>query len=166
MLLNYCRKLYLKFLFNKSLQRNLLLYVVFLGALYGFGISFALNTSDSLPQKLFIIKLRPKKIAKGDYVIFEQEVLGRKQWLIKRVLGTENDQINCQEKGVWVNQLYIGDAKSHSKEGQPLLMAKPAVIQAGYLFTAGSHPDSFDSRYQAVGLIHQDRIIARAYPLF
>ncbi|HEV2523950.1 MAG TPA: S26 family signal peptidase, partial [Gammaproteobacteria bacterium] len=61
---------------------------------------------------------------------------------------------------------YIAAVKSYSEAGLPLNPIPPGIIPQGYLFVQGTHPDSFDSRYEAFGLIPVSRVLARAYPLF
>lgn len=60
---------------------------------------------------------------------------------------------------------YLGRAKIKSLKGEPLDNFKfSGQVPGGKCYVAGSHPDSFDSRY--FGFIDKQTVIAKAYPVF
>jgi len=125
--------------------------------------SLALNQSDSLPQKVFLI-LKGKELSRGHYLSFENSWF--KAPLIKQVIGIEGDKIITDEQGeIWIARK-VGKPLSHSKDGKILHPITPGIIPKNYVFAYAPHPRSFDSRYQEVGLIQVDQILGRAIPLF
>jgi conjugal transfer pilin signal peptidase TrbI len=130
------------------------------------GCSFCFNVGDSLAEQLFFIKMAPKELPRGSYVVFDQDIFGKKIRVIKKVVGITDDYVQVQDKMFWVNGQLLGKIKTHSKEGRVLFPAKPGVIPPEHLFVVGTHPDSYDSRYQTFGLIPISKIDGRAYPLF
>jgi type IV secretory pathway protease TraF len=69
-------------------------------------------------------------------------------------------QINTRQ-GVWQ-----GVAKTHGRDGTPLTAIKPQIIPVGWYFVANDHPDSFDSRYAAYGLVASSQILGKVVPLW
>jgi len=131
----------------------------------------ALNQSDSLPQKAFLI-LKGKDLKRGQYVSFKNAWF--KAPLIKEVIGVAGDKIIHDEKGqIWIARK-VGNPLSHSKDGKPLHSIPSGVIPLGYVFVYAPHPRSFDSRYLEVGLVPldptsdpgRDQILGQAVPLF
>ncbi len=61
---------------------------------------------------------------------------------------------------------YVGLAKTHAKNGEPLAAAEGGVIPPGEYFLATPNPDSLDSRYAEVGNVKELQIIGRAHELF
>lgn len=97
--------------------------------------------------------------------------------VIKRVVGREGDIVRHVHQGksfsdpgvpeIWVGETKVGIPLKETLAGTPLTpLVFKGVIPAGYLFVAGSHERSFDSRYEEVGLIHERHIIGKAIPLF
>jgi type IV secretory pathway protease TraF len=63
------------------------------------------------------------------------------------------------------NNVYLGSAKTHSKNGVPVKAFEyDGIIPEGKFFAMGTCPDSYDSRY--VGLENKHDIKAVAVPLF
>lgn len=95
-----------------------------------------INRSKSLEGKVFFVfKGTPKR---GDFIAFMR---GKKR-LIKKVVGVPLDPITVEDGHVVVqNQRFLVE-KGHA----PLTRGK------GY-FVVGTHPRSFDSRYEAFGLV-------------
>jgi len=123
----------------------------------------ALNQSESLPQKVFLI-LKGRKIHRESYLSFQNSWF--KAPLIKQVIGIEGDKIITDEEGeIWIARR-VGKSLSHSKDGKILRPIAPGVIPKGYVFAYAPHPRSFDSRYQEVGLVQVDQTLGCAIPLF
>jgi conjugal transfer pilin signal peptidase TrbI len=131
-----------------------------------FGI--VINLSKSLPQKVWIIHLHkiPKR---GDYVVFKappQTGLSPKITLLKQVRGVPGDVVQNLYGHFFINNEYIAQAKSHSLKGEPLEPGFEGRLKEGEYYVHSPHPDSFDSRYAAMGLIHGDTIVGVAYALW
>lgn len=151
---------------------------IYQALLFGFGLivlfegitrstSLAINQSDSLPQKAFLI-LKGKDLKRGQYLSFKNSWF--KASLIKEVIGVAGDKIIQDEEGqIWIARK-VGMPLSHSKEGKPLHTITPGLIPFGYVFAYAPHPRSFDSRYQEVGLVSidqaLDQALGQAVPLF
>ena len=75
----------------------------------------------------------------------------------KRVLGLPGDSIVRGRNSIRVGALSL-PLLTETKEGQPLTPLTLNVVPEGYLFVAGSHPRSFDSRYEEFGLVSLDHI--------
>ena len=115
------------------------------------------SPTDSLPQHYFIQfpKLTPKK---GNLtVVYNGWYKGK---IIKRIIGTSGDQISTDGHGnIFINQAKIGRAHERSEftgKGNmivTLTTIQPQIIPKGRVFLYSPHPQSFDSRYQEVGLV-------------
>lgn len=131
-------------------------------------IEVSINQSRSLPGTLFVIQ-KYAAIGRGDLVAFRWHGGGPYPagvTFIKQALGLPGDVVHRDGQRFWVNQTYIGLAKTQSRDGQPLQAAAPGVIAAGEIFVATPSADSLDSRYQICGNIAQSDIVGRAYALF
>ncbi len=114
------------------------------------------TTSDSIPYSwcLQVYNLKPKK---GDLCVFNFK--GRK--FLKYIAGTEGDEIQCIGKAVYVGDNRIGICK----ETGFLTPTRERKVPKGYVFVAGTHPDSFDSRYEEFGLIKESDVEGKAFGL-
>ncbi|MBY0463160.1 MAG: S26 family signal peptidase, partial [Alphaproteobacteria bacterium] len=82
----------------------------------------ALNQSDSLPQKVFLI-LKGRDLSRGHYLSFKNAWF--KAPLIKEVIGIEGDKIIIDEQGeIWIARK-VGKPLSHSKDGKFLHSITP-----------------------------------------
>lgn len=118
-------------------------------------IGLLTNTSLSLPYRYFIWlpNLKPKK---GDITTFMHPTYGR---LIKRVVGVSNNVIAYDEfDGLFVGGKRIGYPRTFNHQGQSIQPISPGVIPQGYVFCAGDHGESFDSRYTPIGLIREEAL--------
>lgn len=137
------------------------LVVVFEGVTRSTGL--ALNQSDSLPQKAFLI-LKGSEVSREHYLSFENSWF--KAPLIKQVIGIEGDKIITDEQGeIWIARK-VGKPLPHSKDVKILHSIAPGIIPPGSVYVYAPHPRSFDSRYQEVGLVQVDQTLGRAVPLF
>lgn len=138
------------------------------------------SATDSLPQHYFIQlpKLTPQK---GDLTIFYNHWLQGK--IIKRIIGVAGDQVHSDAKGyLWVNQQKVGwvyertqiGNKSSESDGindaaqvtaGTLTRIKDQVIPKGKVFLHSPHPQSFDSRYQEVGLVRVEDLEGKVFAI-
>lgn len=130
-------------------------------------VHFGINVSASLPYKYFFSTslLVPSK---GGLVVFTApttafpDIAGKKPPFVKRVLGVAGDEIVVEGRYVFVGgtRLY---AKPKSQKGRSLAIIQAGRIPPGKLFVFSPHKDSYDSRYQEIGLIDKSQVVGRAW---
>lgn len=129
---------------------------------------FGLNTTESLSHRLYLIH-KGASIKRGDYVAFRWQGGGPYAGgvsFIKIAAGVPGDTVSRIDHTYYVNGTYVGTAKTHGRNGQPLALMDTGVLGVGQYYVQAPHPDSLDSRYRLTGWIPKDRIIGRAYALF
>lgn len=131
------------------------------------------NMTPSLPYTLAIVQYGRTTYERGDFVVFsfageaQQFYPGlKKQPFFKVIRGMAGDRITVVHRHVHVNGVDMGLAKPHSVDGHALAPIPAMVIPPGHYYVQGTSPDSFDSRYQASGLVQADRILAIVKPVF
>jgi conjugal transfer pilin signal peptidase TrbI len=124
------------------------------------------NASTSLPHWAFLID-REAAPARGDFIFFDPP----KSKLLERhfgadlkpfgkiVEGVAGDRIETRGRIFLVNGRPIARAKPATRRGEPLALGPTGLIPRGCYFVATPHPDSFDSRYAAIGWICRPRIV-------
>ena len=131
-------------------------------------ITVALNVTESLPVRLFLIH-RGEQSGRGDYVAF--------RWLgggyypagvtfIKEIAGMPGDVVTRVERDYFVNGHAVGRAKPLSLQGLTLEPGPTGTLPDGTYYVRSPHPDSLDSRYGLAGWVSQAQIIGRAHALF
>jgi len=131
-------------------------------------ITFAVNTSASVPYRFFMV-IKGKALSKGDYASFYAPGNGRycdETLFTKQVAGIAGDLVTASNKTIWINEQKIGQVLERDSKGHFLSASSTGEIPVGFYFMAGIHEKSFDSRYQAMGFIPTAAIVGRAYPLF
>lgn len=126
------------------------------------------NITKSLPNSYFYISYNSKITDRYQYVQFwtrNDEFFGTLKFT-KQVMGLPGDNITVKSNEVWINGLLVGVIKSQTQNGIPLKPIQSGVIPSNHYYVAGQHPDSYDSRYESLGLINEDQIIGRAFPIF
>ncbi len=142
---------------------------------FGVGCIFVLdqfniimNASQSLDEPAFVVFEHPILLRRGAVVAAQmpeilQDRFGEYQF-VKRIGGLPGDEITLDPDGSpCVNDqcypLWI-------KDGEPVAARiAPGVIPDGHYAVFGTSPDSLDSRYSVIGLISEDRLIGRGWPL-
>jgi conjugal transfer pilin signal peptidase TrbI len=82
-------------------------------------------------------------------------------------VGVASDVLYYDVDGVlWVNEQRVGLPQPETRQHEPLHKIAPGPIPSGFVFVAGTHPRSFDSRYQEVGLIAIERLEGLVIPLW
>jgi conjugal transfer pilin signal peptidase TrbI len=124
------------------------------------------NASTSLPHWAFLID-REAAPERGDFIFFDPP----KSALLERhfgadlkpfgkiVEGVAGDRIDTRGRLFLVNGRPIARAKPQTRRGEPLALGPTGIIPPGCYFVATPHPDSFDSRYAAIGWICRPRIV-------
>lgn len=131
------------------------------------------NLTPSLPYTVALVRPRRVPYARGDYVVFAFAGDARRHYpglagqpFFKRIRGIAGDRVTVRGRDVYVNGAHVGTAKPHAFDGRPLAPIADTVIPPGQVYVQGSSADSFDSRYRASGLVHEDQIVARVLPVF
>ena len=130
--------------------------------------SYAINVSESLSQKFWLIHLNAKP-KRNDYILFRSPPnigLEADATIIKQVAGIPGDEVLRRGRNFFINEEYIATAKSHSLAGDPLEPGFEGILKKGQYYVHSPHPDSFDSRYAAFGLVDSMQHLGVAYPLW
>lgn len=139
-----------------------------LGFSIGRDYQFGLNETESLPNWGFLVNKTIKVPHRGDYFAFvapPNPYYPAGQVFTKHVVGVPGDVVTVKGRDFYVNGVFIGTAKTHSKTGAVAVMSDPGVIPAGHYFMNTPHPDSLDSRYKMIGLIGTERLVGKAEPV-
>jgi conjugal transfer pilin signal peptidase TrbI len=85
---------------------------------------------------------------------------------IKRAAGFVGDKIEVVNQDFYINHKFtykfIGTAKTLGLKGETLNPLSAQIIPQHKFFAYTPHPDSYDSRYQQIGLIDEKDIIGSA----
>jgi conjugal transfer pilin signal peptidase TrbI len=115
------------------------------------------NLSHSLPGRMFIGTTWDFTPKRGDIVSFDHPMFPAP--IAKVVVGVAGDSVDILRGHAIVNGSDLGIILDKSpRSGKPLRSIQPCVIPEGYVYVWAPHPESFDSRYQDIGLIHISRI--------
>ena len=115
-------------------------------------LGFCINTSESLPQKLFVRWRSHAKPERGVYVSFFHPMTSEK--LAKQVVGIPGDTIQVHARKVLVNGQSFGTCLEKSpRSGKLYTPIESGVIPEGFVFVHAPHIESFDSRYREFGLV-------------
>lgn len=125
-----------------------------------------INATGSLPNWAFFID-RTRAPVRGDLIFFDpppSSLLSRHfganlKPFGKRVYGVAGDRVALHDRDFVINGQVVARAKTASRLGEPLMLGPRGVIPQGCYFVATPHPDSFDSRYAAIGWICRPRIL-------
>lgn len=137
------------------------------------------NISESLPATFFILN-KDELPAKNDYIAFNYYdkscnsyrigliKKGCKVTFIKKTTGVAGDVVTNKDREVFVNNESMGRAKEYTlKLHRPLHINEfTGVIPKGYYYVHTDHKDSFDSRYNEIGLIPVSEVRGKAYAYF
>lgn len=158
-------------------------------------IAYAQPQHKCFPQRLWLIDKKYRKVTDfnyDDFVAFRGKNIPYMKdgirW-VKKVIGKVGDRIEVQlsEKKVFktilINdmpmkkevigqviltnkqpQKYVLDVFKTDTKNRPLPVISPTVIGSNQIFVYSPHDRSYDSRYW--GLVNEDQIIGKAYPIF
>lgn len=129
----------------------------------------AYNYTNSLPQTLFAIHIGQKDVKRGDYISFyppRRATSGNEMPFVKKVVCLPGERIRSYGQQIFCEDKPVALAKEFSLKGLPLQKVSDQVLGEDDYFVVGTHPDSFDSRYQNFGPINRCRFIGKAYPIF
>jgi len=128
-----------------------------------------INGTESLPGALYLVIKNEIPEAPGDLIAFyppHNRFYPSGMFFIKKVRGMPGDVVRRRGGDFYINDTYVGAAKTRSHSGSPLQPGPTGVIPKGQYFVWTPHPDSYDSRYEDIGWISEDRVIGRAVRLF
>ncbi|RZI40133.1 conjugative transfer signal peptidase TraF [Herbaspirillum sp. HC18] len=132
------------------------------------------NWTASVPYKVTLLQVGHRQALRvGDFVVytFDGEAQRmypglRAQPFFKQIRGVPGDRVTVVDRQLYVNGVPVGHAKAATFDRRPLHPLTATTIPPGYYYVQGTHPDSFDSRYQESGLVRADRVIGKVIPLF
>lgn len=128
-----------------------------------FGFRYAL--SESLPYKYFFCKNNPTSIQSGDYISFVHPQMEMR--VIKKLIGMPGDSIEIKDQMIFVEGKFQGNLLTKSpRTNKKLTPIKKNKVPAGYVSVFGTHPESYDSRYEEFGLIKLETIDEVLWPIF
>lgn len=140
--------------------------VLFLGSRY----TLYLNQTESLPNKLFLVKKNTLPKEREDFIAFKPSTnrYYKDKVFVKRVGGLPQDTITKHSnRNLSINNKILLKAKEISLRGDKLEIIKfTGVIPQKNYFVYTTHKDSYDSRYEEIGLINETEIIGVAIPIF
>lgn len=131
------------------------------------------NWTESLPYKVALVDYRARGLERGDFIVyaFDGPAAGtthpglRHQPFFKRIAGVPGDTITVRQRDVFVNDTFVGRAKTHTFDRRALDPIEPIVIPEGHFYVQGVGVDSFDSRYAQSGLVRALDVKTRVIPL-
>lgn len=123
------------------------------------------SASESLEGIHYILVHKSSAIKRGDIVLIQEhtpQYVGEKSFT-KRVIGLPGDQIVKHKEGLELKAKNSSISTTFpllekTKEGQVLTPLYSQIIPEGYVFVAGNHPRSFDSRYEEFGLVPMTKV--------
>lgn len=125
---------------------------------------FHINRTDSAPYHAFVCAdfLR---VGYGDYVSIEGHQADYFSGLhyTKKILGVPGDVMELTDTQFSVGGRLIGTFLDETRQGLKLTPQKSAEIPVGFIFVAGEHSHSFDSRYKEFGLVPVGQIKGRCF---
>lgn len=132
------------------------------------------NWTPSVPYKIAVVQYgNHQPLRRGDFIIYAFDGEARRiypglraQPFFKQISGIPGDRVTVAGRQVFVNGKSMGTAKAATFDRHPLDPIAETVIPPGHYYVQGTHPDSFDSRYRASGLVRADQVIGKVTPLF
>ena len=99
----------------------------------------------------------------GDIVI-STKITQNEGSLVKRVIGTEGDEVNIDDaENVYVNGVLLDDASYTLKGGQRGDRTYPVTVPEDCVMLMGDNRVvSWDSRYEAIGFIDKEYLLGKA----
>lgn len=145
----------------------LVIFLIALGVLFT-KTKIIICASNSLQGVRVLLVLKGSSYKRDDIVAIEGHPVDAlsHQILAKRVIGMRQDSVIREGESLRVGTTRISPLLSHRSDGKALTPLQDQIIPEGYVFVAGDHLRSFDSRYQEFGFVSQNNIIGRAIPLW
>ncbi len=133
----------------------------------GSNTSLLISPTDSLDGHVYLL-IRGSEYSKGNVITVEDHntKYTNRVRFTKHLSGVAGDKIRKFDKWVWVGGKGAGYLNAQTTKGEKLTPIKHEIIPQGYVFLSGTHPRSFDSRYQEFGLVAANKIVGRAIRLW
>ncbi len=146
-----------------------------------------LNVTDSMPQKLWLTHVGDKSFKVGDYMVFMFHDFRMKnpsdfELVVKQVGGVQGETIKVSELSSEEKNLLKPNTASLiytlpngsvypvfdtlSGNHFTALTTQNITIPKDCYFVHGLHHPSFDSRYREFGLVCNNQVYGKSYPLF
>ncbi len=134
--------------------------------------AFLINTTASLPDWAFFVD-RERTPERGDLIFFvpPASALLRAHFGARPIpfgkiaYGVAGDSVTRRGRVFFVAGRPVATAKPVSRRGERLAIGPTGTIPRGCYFVATPHPDSFDSRYAAVGWVCRPQVIGSGVPI-
>ncbi len=166
--------------YRQPWPRFLVKATVVLAIIIGGGFWFAQNYRIGIDPQLekcipgytfYLIDLNDKQVKRGETFAFRSKgvepLFEDGTWMVKFVRGVPGDHIEIDhEHNVKINDEVLSRGLFLSRELQvdPARFLGRTTLQEHQFWLMGLTDRSFDSRYW--GVVHEDQIVGRAYPLF
>lgn len=156
---------------KENRAKNLVAVIVLLLGVIVFTASFKsamlVNRSNSLSHRLYLL-VKGNNWQKGDLVAIKNFVTSytKDQHFTKQIIGVVGDKITVADNYVLVNGIKHAKLKPQTKDNKPLTPIIAQIIPSQYFFVLAEHKDSFDSRYQEFGLVRENHIEGKVYPVW
>lgn len=157
------KKLYLRI----SLVISIYLAIYFCITMFNFPkVGVVMDKTGSLPYKFYISYSGQFHLKKGDIVLLRNPNISVP--LIKKIAGFAGERVELNENNeISVGKLRIGKVLTRTLlDGTQIRPLQEKTIPEGFVFVFGTHPESFDSRYNEFGLIPQENIRQLLWPVF
>lgn len=148
---------------------------VVLGLLIGLGLivllkqqtTLLVSQTNSLPYR-YMLLIKNASAKKGDLVAIRHHPLSNMPNIIltKRLVGLPGDTITLHGQIMKINEEWQGALHKENSQGYPLTPLGVRTIPTGFVFVAGSHEGSLDSRYKEFGLVKNQHILGKVYALW
>lgn len=173
---------------KKIIRRILIAWAVII-AIYGITriYQLQLNVTTSMPQKLWLTHIGDKNLKVGDYVVFLYHDFRMKdpyafEFVVKQIGGVAGEEIKVSHlkntelgllKPNTASLIYtLPDGTKYpvfdilSGNHFTPLTQNNITIPSGCYFVHGQQHPTFDSRYKEFGLVCNNQIYGKSYPLF
>ena len=133
-------------------------------------VTLAVNYTASLHNHLFLVVKNPNSPPKrGDFVYLRfpgHKFFSSQDLFMKIVKGVPGDWLQTKGREIYINGIRVALAKEKSLVGDTLdPLHFSGKIPEGKLFLMGEHLDSYDSRYEDIGLVDASRILGTGYAI-
>ena len=132
-----------------------------------YGLAFGrvvVNATSSLPDNAYLMVTWPQSLSRGAVIAAElppvlRSALGtRDLYLTKRIVGVAGDPVTRDRNRICINEACV-DARI--KHGAPILpLWEVDFIPEGAVAVFGDSADSLDSRYDVIGAVPVETIVA------
>ncbi len=152
---------------TKKLGSYIILFFGIMLFIAPFKTALLFTRSDSLPYKLYFL-VKGNNWKKGDLIAIKNFVTKytQDQHFTKKIVGIAGDVVTIEGEYVLVNGIKHVKLKEKTKDHKKLTPMVAQTIPQQYFFVIAEHNDSFDSRYQEFGLVRENYIEGKVYPIW